>query len=142
MDERILAALKNHSKQYLQMALKRDKQAAFENPDGYGKRTGDCQDTVEMFLMVNQEQIQDIAYQADGCLNTHACANTVACFAQGKTIGEAWDISAEQVIQYLETLPEWEHHCAELAVGAFYRALVDYQNMRKAPWKRQYRRKF
>ncbi len=43
----------------------------------------------------------------------------------GKTIEAAWEITPEEVIRFLETLPEDHFHCAELAVGAFYLALTD-----------------
>jgi nitrogen fixation NifU-like protein len=141
MESKPFDFLQHHSPNYLKMALSREREGTLANPDGYGQRTGDCQDTVELFLEVINGQIRDIAYRADGCLNTHACANTVAKLAQDKPVSAAWDITPEQVIEYLETLPEDEHHCAELAVGAFYRALADYQDMQKAPWKKQYRRK-
>jgi len=60
-----------------------------------------------------------------GCRNTVACSNTVADFAEGQSSEEAWDITPEQVIEFLETLPRDHYHCAELCVGAFYLALVD-----------------
>ena len=80
------------------------------------------------------------AFDVDGCLNTNACCNTVAEFAEGKTVGEAWDISPEDVIRYLETLPKAQYHCAELGVGAFYLALSDCRQMTQSPWKKLYRK--
>lgn len=140
MDSKSFDFFQDHSRNYLEMALSREREGALANPDGYGRRTGECKDTVEIYLEVTQGRIRNVAYRADGCLNTHACANTVASMAQDKSINEAWEITPEQVIEYLGTLPPGEHHCAELAVGAFYCALTDYQNIQKAPWKRQYRR--
>lgn len=53
---------------------------------------------------------------------------------------EAWEITPEKVTDYLETLPKEYAHCAELAVGAFYLALINYQEFEHAPWKRLYGR--
>ena len=39
----------DHSLQYLEMALESDRRALINKPDGYGKRTGDCGDTVEFY---------------------------------------------------------------------------------------------
>jgi len=117
----------DHSVHYLEMALSWDKRERLENPDGYGKRTGECGDTIEMFLVIRDGRIQYASFDADGCLNTHACANTVIYFVEGRTLEEAWEINTEKITQYLETLPENEVHCAELAVGAFYLALSSYQ---------------
>ncbi len=130
----------DHSLHYLEMAFRTDKHERIENPDGYGKRTGECGDTVEMFLKVENNRIQTLGFRVDGCMNTNACSNTVVHMAEGKTIEEAWEITPEAVIDYLETLPSHETHCAELAVGAFYLALSDYRENLKAPWKKVYKK--
>ena len=127
-----------YSPRYLEMATQMDKRRTIKDPDGYGKRTGECGDTVEMFLIVRKNRIHSISFITDGCINTHACANCVAFLAEGKSIAEAWEISHEKVVDYLETLPEEDTHCAELAVGAFYLALVNFQEFKHAPWKRLY----
>jgi nitrogen fixation NifU-like protein len=126
------------SERYLEMATRMDKRQTIKNPDGYGKRTGACGDTVEIFLIVRKNSIHSVSFITDGCINTHACANCVAFLAEGKSIAEAWEITPEEVIDFLETLPEENFHCAELAVGAFYLALVNFQEFKHAPWKRLY----
>src|SRR6056297_3069645 len=107
-----------HSLRYLEMAFRYDNQGRLADPDGYGSRTGDCGDTVEMYLSVADNRIDSIIYQVDGCINTNACANTVIRMAEDMNVDEAWAITPEMVVEYLETLPENHHHCAELAVGA------------------------
>jgi nitrogen fixation NifU-like protein len=126
------------SAHYVEMATRMDKRLIIKDPDGYGKRTGECGDTVEMFLIVRKNSIHSVSFITDGCINTHACANCVAFLAEGKSIAEAWEITPEDVIDFLETLPEENFHCAELAVGAFYLALVNFQEFKHAPWKRLY----
>jgi nitrogen fixation NifU-like protein len=88
--------------------------------------------------MVRKNRVHSVSFITDGCINTHACANCVAFLAEGKSIAEAWEITPEKVINFLETLPEENTHCAELAVGAFYLALVNFQEFKHAPWKRLY----
>ena len=117
----------DHSRQYLEMAFNADRRERLQNPDGHGKRTGECGDTVEMFLTFRADQIQSVSFDTDGCLDTNACANTVALLAEGKELADAWEITPEDVIAYLETLPREKNHCAELAVGAFYLALANFQ---------------
>lgn len=118
----------DHSLNYLEMALNCDRVERVENPDGYGKRTGECGDTVELFLICKKGVIQNVSFWIDGCMNTHACSNTVAGMAEGLTIEAAWEISPEKVAEFLETLPEEDSHCAELSVGALYLALKDAEN--------------
>ena len=50
------------------------------------------------------------SFDTDGCINTNACANTVSHLSEGKTIEDAWEITPEDVIEFLETLPEENYH--------------------------------
>jgi len=116
-----------HSVQYLEMAFDPGHTEMIHDPDGYGKRTGECGDTVEFFIKVTHGVLESVSFISHGCLNTTACCNTVVFFAQGKTIDQAWEITPEQVVKYLQTLPQDHEHCAQLAVGGLYLALSDCQ---------------
>jgi nitrogen fixation NifU-like protein len=71
-------------------------------------------------------------------MNTNACANAAAELIEDRDIETAWELTPEDVIDYLETLPVEHFHCAELSVGALYRALRNYQDNQRAPWKKLY----
>jgi nitrogen fixation NifU-like protein len=129
----------DHSLRYLEMALGSDRRASIETPDGYGKRTGVCGDTVEFYLQVRQDTIQYLSFLTNGCINTTACCNAVAQLVENRPVEEAWGIAPEDVINYPETLPADHEHCAELSVGALYLALSNYQELNRAPWKKMYR---
>lgn len=115
----------SHSIEFLEMASDDSFQERLYKPDGYGKNLGDCGDTVEIFLHVKGGKIVDAAFDIDGCVNTYACANTVANKVRGQPLDFAWNVTPEVVIDYLKSLPEENYHCAELAVGALYLALSD-----------------
>ncbi|MFZ7110698.1 MAG: iron-sulfur cluster assembly scaffold protein [Desulfatiglandales bacterium] len=123
MDKKKFDFWQDHSRNYLEMAFRADRQETIVNPHGYGDNVGVCGDRVEMFLMTEGGRITSVSFRAQGCMNTNACANTVAELAEGKTLEEAWEITPQDVIDFLKTLPADSTHCAELAVGAFYRAL-------------------
>lgn len=127
-----------HSLKFLEMAFRYDHRERLTRPDGYGKNTGDCGDTVEFFLLVDKDNIRTLAYDIQGCMNTNACANAIIELAQGRNVEEAWEIKPETVADYLETLPEDHFHCAELAVGALYKALSHARDISNAPWKKAY----
>jgi nitrogen fixation NifU-like protein len=129
-----------HSENYLEMAFRTDRCEVITKPDGYGKNTGECGDTIEISLTVNNDRIQWVASDTDGCMNTRSCANTVAEMAEKKTLEEAWKITTEDVIAYLQTLPEESFHCAELAVGALYLALSNARVNQKDSWKKLYQK--
>ena len=130
--------LQHHSIHYLEMALRNDRRERVEHADGYGKRTGECGDTVEMYLSIGNGRIRSVSYETNGCMNTNACANTVAELAEGRKVEDAWEITPEDVVAYLETLPPQNTHCAELAVGGFYLALTNWQELQRHPWKKLY----
>lgn len=138
MDEKPFDFWQDHSSEFLTMAFSTNHRERISNPDGRGKKTGDCHDTVEMFVVVRSDKIESVSFDLDGCLHTNACANTVAHLAMGRSVEDAWEITPEAVADYLKTLPADHFHCAQLAVGAFYLALADYQHMARAPWKRGY----
>jgi nitrogen fixation NifU-like protein len=128
----------DHSIKYLEMAFKTDRMEPLEEPDGIGRHTGDCGDTVEIFLKLRGNTIVQVAFRVQGCRNTIASANAVAELIEGRPIGEAWDVTPERVIEFLETLPGSHFHCAELAVGALYRALADARSNQREPWRKMY----
>ena len=117
----------HHSLHFLEMAFENGYVEKMQNPDGYGTRTGDCGDTVSFYIKVENGALAHISFMVQGCMNTTACSNTLVKLGRGKSIEAAWEIRAEDVIEFLETLPEDHEHCAELSVGAFYRALADYE---------------
>jgi nitrogen fixation NifU-like protein len=133
MDSEISDYDSSHSPQFLAMAFKQNAQETPEHADGYGKRTGDCGDTVEIFLKVTDHIITQVNFQADGCINTKACCNTLAYLAKRRSIEEAWNIIPENIVDFLATLPEDHLHCAELATGALYLALSNYQEQQQNP---------
>ena len=128
----------DHSLAFLEMAFRSDRRERLEKPHGYGKKAGDCGDTVEFFIHLNAGAIL-LAYDINGCLNTNACCNAVIALAEGKSLDEAWEITPEQVAGYLQSLPPDHFHCAELAVGALYLALANARENRRSPWKKLYR---
>ena len=134
-------SFQEHSQNFQQMVSRVERYGELEKPDGYGKRTGDCGDTIEIYLSVQGSQIRMITFRVVGCANTVACGNTVSMLMEGRTLSDAWRLTPENVSDYLETLSADHFHCAELAVGAFYRALTDYNSRQKELWKKEYPRR-
>jgi nitrogen fixation NifU-like protein len=129
----------SYSDRHIKMVLRTDQRRAIDHADGYGKNVGRCGDTVEIFLVVDQDQIEDVSFQTNGCLNTMACSNAMSDLAVGKSINDVWQLKPEDIIDYLQTLPDDHHHCAELVVGAMYRALTDLSSDKNKSWMKLYR---
>lgn len=116
----------DHSLEFLEMAYKRDYQEKLESCDGYGKKTRSCGDTIEIFILVQDEIIQSISYDLKGCLFSHACVNTLIKLAKENTFEQAERIKAGDIIDFLQTLPKEEEHCADHVLAAFNQALDDH----------------
>ena len=138
MNEEAIDFWNSHSRHFLEMALKHDVPQIPQKPDGYGKQTGVCGDTVEIFLTVRDNIIQRVAFLADGCIHTNACCNTLVHLVEGRSIDEAWHVIPEDIAEFLETLPEDHFHCAELTCGSLYLALNNHRELRQSPWKKDY----
>lgn len=128
----------DHSLRFLEMAFRTDKRERLAEPDGYGKKTGGCGDTVEFFLSLDNERISAMAYESQGCMNTNACANAVIHLCEGRSLVEAWELTPEKVADFLQTLPPDHFHCAELAIGALYLALANAGELTRSSWKKAY----
>ena len=140
MEKQSPRTFEEHSANFQEMVSRIKRYGTLEKPDGYGKRVGDCGDTIELFLSVRGGQLQMITFKVEGCANTVACGNTVSFLMEGRSLSDAWQLTPENVIDFLETLSPDHHHCAELAVGAFYKALTDYNKRQKESWKTPYPR--
>lgn len=134
-------SFQEHSKNFQEMVSRVERYGELEKPDGYGKRIGDCGDTIEMYLSVQGGQIKMITFRVEGCANTVACGNTVSMLMEGRSLSDGWRLTPENVSDYLETLSADHFHCAELAVGAFYKALTSYNKSQKELWKKDYPRR-
>jgi nitrogen fixation NifU-like protein len=110
-----------------------------EHPDGVGRISGPCGDTMEISLKVKDDKITDVMFMTDGCGTTIASGSMVTEMATGKDIKEAFKISQEVILDTLGGLPEESKHCALLASNTLKEAIKDYLAYKREPWKRSYR---
>jgi nitrogen fixation NifU-like protein len=141
MDQTTLDFWQNHSLRFLEMAARTDRREVLRNADGYGRMTRECGDTVEIFLVLRNGRIQTASFQTNGCLYAVVCANATVHLVQGKTLQEGLALSPESVVNYLETLPPEETHCAEQAIQVLHLAIADARENERQPWKKFYTRR-
>lgn len=140
MDQNTLEFWESHSIKFLEMALSTDRRGTLENADGYGKADRECGDAIETYLLIRDGRIRSAYFMTDGCLYSVVCANAAVHLAEGKTVDEAMEISPDVIMEYVETLPEAEEHCAELASRSLRQALADAREVERNPWKKFYRK--
>ena len=124
-------ARKVYSEEVIQRWLRPRYMGEMENPDGYGKVTGPCGDTVKIFLRIDNDRIIDALFITDGCATTIAAGSMACELAIGRTFNEAFKITKEVILEQLGGLPEESTHCALLASNTLRTALTDYLSSRK-----------
>lgn len=109
-------------------------------PDGFGRITGPCGDTMEIYLKVRDGRVINASFWTDGCGPSIASGSMVTEMAKRMNISEAQRISQHDILTALGGLPEESEHCALLAANTLKAAIKDYLAFKKEPWKRAYMR--
>lgn len=91
------------------------------DPDGYGRVTGRCGDTMEIFLRFEGDRVKEATFQTDGCGSSTVCGSFAA---------ELAEITGELILGVLGGLPKEDRHCAFLAAETLQEAL-DYHMRRQ-----------
>ncbi|MFW6323456.1 MAG: iron-sulfur cluster assembly scaffold protein [Desulfovibrionales bacterium] len=97
-----------------------------ESPDGYGRVTGSCGDTMEIFLRFDQDRVTEATYMTDGCGTSSICGSFAAELALGKDPDSIAGITGNTILEILGGLPEEDSHCAFLAAAALQEAVGGY----------------
>ncbi len=94
-----------------------------DNPDGYGRITGPCGDTMEIFLKIKDEKIEDAHFLTDGCGTTIACGSVITELIKGKTIEQVKQITSDNLLKKIGGLPPLDEHCVVLATNTLQSAI-------------------
>ena len=96
------------------------------DPDGGAVTKGQCGDTMEMYLIIEEDKITKINFYTDGCSTTSACGLLTSELARGLTVKNALKISPSDVIDKIGDTIQGSFHCAILAVITLHKAIADY----------------
>jgi len=113
---------------------------SMEDADGFGRVTGPCGDTMEIWLRVRNGSVANATFLTDGCGTTIASGSMVTEMVKGKGISEVRRVRQQDVLDALGGLPQESQHCALLAANTLREAIKDYLAMKKEPWKKAYRK--
>jgi nitrogen fixation NifU-like protein len=99
-----------------------------KNPDGHARVTGECGDTMEIYLKFKNNRVSDASYFTDGCASSSVSGSFAAELTLGKDPDEITDITEETVLNTIGRLPEKDLHCASLAARTVQEALSNYMS--------------
>jgi nitrogen fixation NifU-like protein len=112
-----------YSARVLEQARRPTNLGRMENPDAQAAVTGWCGDTMEIFVRLNASVVHEATFLTDGCGPSVACGNMITTMVRGLSLAQAKSISADDLIQALDGLPDESAHCADLAVSTLRQAL-------------------
>ena len=97
-----------------------------DKANGYGRVTGGCGDTMEIYLKFNDDKVESASYVTDGCGSSALCGSFTAELAQGRSPDELLEIEPNDILNTIGTFPEQDQHCATLSIETLQEALNDY----------------
>lgn len=132
LQQEILDEVKrNYSKKVVEHWMHPENLGKLEHPDGYGRITGPCGDTMEIFLKVEGDIIKQCTFFTDGCGTTIACGSITTESACGRTIEEAKAITQEFLLRVCGGLPPEDEHCALLASDTLMEGIASIEESKK-----------
>jgi nitrogen fixation NifU-like protein len=141
LEEEIMADMwSTYTKTVVDHALNPRNVGSMTHADGFGRVTGPCGDTMEIWLRVKNGTIAQATFWTDGCGTSIAAGSMVTELIKGKAIAEGLKITQQDVLNALGGLPEESIHCALLAANTLREAIRDHLDFQKEPWKRAYHR--
>ena len=97
-----------------------------ENPDGIAKVVGNCGDTIEIGLKIDNGRVTATHYWTNGCSFSKHCVEAAAKLAEMKTLTELRKITMVTIMDEVGQLPETHLHCAQLAEITLQRSVENY----------------
>jgi len=94
--------------------------------NGQGASTGNCGDTIWIFLHIEDDTVREAGFHTDGCASSQISGSMAAELALNKRSEDLTAITGEVIRDQLGSLPENDEHCAWLAANALHDAVGDY----------------
>jgi len=109
----------------------------YENPRNYGViddpsararlENLSCGDSIEVFLKIQDEKIEDIKFSGEGCSVAIASMSVLSEFVKNKTIDDILKINLEKIVELLGVeLTLSRLKCAGLGLETLKKAIGDY----------------
>jgi len=89
---------------------------------------GSCGDILFLSLKIEDESIKEAMFEYIGCAGLQSCASALTEMIKNKTLEEAAKIDVNEIIDYLNGIPEQKYECAEIARDTLGKAIQNWNN--------------
>ena len=89
--------------------------------------TGQCGDTMRIYLKLEDGRIKDAKIRVLGCPGAIASAMAAMELIRGKTIEEAMAITDRDIFRMLGEIPDQKQHCIRLTNKTIQKAIEEYK---------------
>jgi NifU-like protein involved in Fe-S cluster formation len=89
---------------------------AMDKPDIIAKHQSDCGDMLILYLKLDKQRISNATFEYIGCRGLEAAASALTEIIKGKTVQEALKTDFQDILSFLEGIPESKHECIHLAL--------------------------
>jgi nitrogen fixation NifU-like protein len=94
--------------------------------DQVSELTGQCGDTMKIYLNVDNKKIKDAKIQVLGCPGAVASAMAALEWIKGKTLKEVQSLQDRDIFRMLENIPDQKQHCIRLTNKTIQKAVEEY----------------
>ncbi len=95
------------------------------DPDACGIIHGCCGDTMEIYLRLDGNKIEEATFATDGRESAIACGSMLTKMVRGMSLEETDEIVPEDLTAALDGLPEAKVHCAKLTLNTLREAVAN-----------------
>lgn len=93
--------------------------------------TGQCGDTMKIYLKIEDNRIKDAKIQVLGCPGAIASAMAAMDLIRGRTLDEAKALKDGDIYRELEDVPDQKNHCIMLTNNTIHKAIHEYVSNNK-----------
>ncbi|MBN1866783.1 P-loop NTPase [Candidatus Sumerlaeota bacterium] len=94
--------------------------------NGHARVTGPCGETMEFWILVERDKVEEASFTTTGCDSSRACGSMATCLAKSKTVEDATRVGHADILSALGGLPPDTEHCALLAANTLKAACRDF----------------
>lgn len=111
-----LLKMSGYSDKAIDYYLKKVNVGEIKKPDALFTYQGPCGDSMQIYLKIRDNIIEDARFQVVGCAAAYASGSALTEIIKGMKLEEAKKITEEDIVGKLNGVPEAKFHCVCLAL--------------------------